>query len=269
MKRNLVLNTLVGSVFSLAPLLPIQTAFAQSIDYKAFASAMEKFLSSPTGQEKIANALQTHFQKKQAEQVESQRKTQEQELEDQFKNPVKLDLTGSPSKGNPNAKVVVVEFTDFQCPFCKRGSDTMAELLKAYPNDVRLVLKNMPLEMHPQARPAARAALAAGKQGKYWEMYDVLFDRQRDLADTLYPELAKSLGLNVAQFESDMKSEEIEKQITADMELGRKNGIQGTPGFFVNGVAVRGAYPLDHFKKIVDRHLGKTPAAKADGEKKA
>lgn len=238
--------------FGLANAVP---ASAQISD-QDFSAAMDKYLSG-AGAEKVANALEAHFRKKQQEAAEQQRKSAEQEMEEQFKNPVKIDPGSSPVKGPAGAKVTVIEFSDFQCPFCKRGKDTMDELLKAYPNDVKLVFKNLPLDFHQQAKPAAAAALAAGKQGKFWEMHDLLFENQGRLGDGLYEELAKELKLDVAKFKTDLKSPEIEKQIESDMSIARNNGIQGTPAFFVNGVAVRGAYPLDHFKKIVDRHLGK------------
>ncbi|MCB0317866.1 MAG: thioredoxin domain-containing protein [Bdellovibrionales bacterium] len=152
----------------------------------------------------------------------------------------------------------MVEFSDFQCPYCKRGADTMAEVLKAYPNDVNLVFKNLPLPFHKQAGPAAKAALAAGKQGKFWEMHDRLFNNQQRLSAGFYEEQAKDLGLDVEKFKTDLNDPELEKQLKADMDLAQKHGISGTPGFFVNGVEVRGAMPVDHFKGIIDRWLKET-----------
>ena len=111
------------------------------------------------------------------------------------------------------------------------------------------------MAFHKQAKPAAAAALAAGEQGKFWEMHDALFNNQRSLSPTFYEEQAEKLGLDVDKFKKDMESEAIQKQIDEDVKLAGKHGISGTPGFFVNGVAVKGAYPLDHFKKIVDRWL--------------
>ena len=109
--------------------------------------------------------------------------------------------------------------------------------------------------MHPEAEPAARAAWAAQKQNKFWEMNDELFGSQDKLGAAFYDEAAKKIGLNVEQFKKDMASPEAAAAVKADSELGDKLGVQGTPNFFVNGVAVRGAYPADHFKKIIDRHL--------------
>lgn len=227
-----------------------------------FQKAIEKYLSTPAGQEKLGKTLEDYFRKRQESAKKEQEDRQAAEFEEQFKNPVKIDVGNSPVKGPANAKITVVEFSDFQCPFCKRGANTMDELLKAYPNDVRLAFKQLPLPFHNEAMPAAKASLAAGKQGKFWEFHDALFANQDKLSAAFYLQKAKDLGLDVEKFTKDMNAPETEAQVKADMEIGSKNGIQGTPGFFVNGVAVKGAYPIDHFKMIVDRHLGKTAPAK-------
>ena len=125
--------------------------------------------------------------------------------------------------------------------------------MKAYPNEVKLIFKNFPLPMHPQAKPAAKAALAAQKQGKFWEFYDILFANQGSLSPEFYLKKATELGLNIDKFKADMASPEVAKQLETDIGDGKTLGVQGTPGFFVNGVAVRGAYPLEHFKMIIDR----------------
>jgi protein-disulfide isomerase len=131
----------------------------------------------------------------------------------------------------------------------------MDDIVKAYGDKVRVVFKNLPLSFHKNAEPAARAALAANKQGKFWEMHDAFFNNQRGLNEEFYMTTAKNIGLNVDKFKADMNSDEIKKQVQADMELAKKHGVSGTPGFSVNGVMVRGAYPLDHFKGIIDRWL--------------
>lgn len=131
----------------------------------------------------------------------------------------------------------------------------MEKVLEMYPNDVKLVFKNLPLPMHPEAGPSARAALAAGKQGKFWEMHDAFFQNQAKLNENFYVEKAKSLGLNVDKFKADMASNEIAEMVKNDAAIAQQNDISGTPGFFVNGVAVKGAYPPEHFKKIIDRWL--------------
>ena len=233
-------------------------------DDKAMDQWFDKYLQTEAGQEKLGKAVEGYFRKMQERAQKDEASRADAEIEAQFKNPVKIDLANAPTIGPANAKITIVEFSDFQCPFCSRGAKTVKEVMKAYPNDVKVAFKNLPLPFHQQAVPAAKAALAAGKQGKFWEMHDVLFENQQNLTDELFVAQAGKLGLNVEKFKTDMASEEIAKQIEADKALAEKQGIQGTPFFYVNGVAVRGAYPAEHFKKIVDRWLagGAAPADK-------
>ncbi|RIL10670.1 MAG: disulfide bond formation protein DsbA [Proteobacteria bacterium] len=224
-----------------------------SADDKQFETQMQKYLATDAGQKAVGKSVEDYFKKKQSE-------AQEQQFEDQFKNRAKIDVGNSPSKGPSDAKITIVEFSDFQCPYCKRGMDTMEEVLKAYPKDVKLVFKHLPLPFHKEAMPAAKASYAAGKQGKFWEMHDALFINQDKLTADFYVEQAKTLGLNVDQFKKDMGSPEAEAAVKADKEIAEKNGIQGTPAFFVNGVGVRGAYPLDHFKKVIERLMNEKKA---------
>lgn len=229
------------------------TAFSQ-VDPQ-FSQSMEKYLASPEGQKALGKTVEDYFQKRQEEMIKERENKQKSEIEDQFKNPVKIEVGKSPVKGPANAKITLIEFSDFQCPYCKRGYDTVKQVMEAYPNDVKVAFKHLPLEFHKEAMPAAKASLAAAKQGKFWEFQSALFENQAKLSSAFYEETAKSLGLNLEQFKKDAASPEIEAQIKEDMELGAKNGIQGTPGFFVNGVAVKGAYPFEHFKMIIDRQL--------------
>ncbi|HMO02481.1 MAG TPA: thioredoxin domain-containing protein [Oligoflexia bacterium] len=246
---------LLANVF--LPVVFLANQAVADITDAQFEKMFEKFVTSDKGQAVLTKALQ-QYETKQREAAQKQAEARAKaELESQFKNPVKVDVGSSPTKGPSNAKITIVEFSDFQCPYCSRGKNVMEEVLKAYPQDVRLVFKNLPLPFHDQARPAARAALAAGKQGKFWEMHDALFDNQGSLQESWYVEKAKALGLDVEKFKKDMASTEIEEQIKTDETLARNLGIQGTPGFFVNGVAVKGAYPFDHFKMIIDRWLQK------------
>ena len=250
MKRILLSLLVVASLFSIT----VPATFAEVSDAE-FEKKLKTYLGTDQGKELVGGIVENYFREKQQEAAKLRQEREAKAVEDQFKNPVKLPTEGSPTKGPKDAKVTIIEFSDFECPFCKRGADTMDELLKAYPKDVKLVFKNLPLPFHKQAGPAAKAALAAGKQGKYWEMHDRLFNNQRRLSDSFYEEQAKDLGLDVAKFKADMKDPEFEKQIKEDMALAKKHGISGTPGFFVNGIAVKGAMPADHFKGIIDRWL--------------
>jgi protein-disulfide isomerase len=231
-----------------------QPAFAE-INEKDFDSAIGKYLETQAGQEKLGKAIQSYFARQQESQREEQAKRQQEAVEEQFKNPVKIDAGTSPAKGPADAPITIVEFSDFECPFCSRGKTTMDEVMAAYPGKVKLVFKNLPLPFHKRADPAARAALAAGEQGKFWEMHDAMFNNQRGLTDEFFVKTATDLKLDVAKFKADMESEKVKNQVKDDMKVAQDNGISGTPGFAVNGVLVKGAYPIDHFKMIVDRWL--------------
>ncbi len=230
------------------------------ISDKDFAAAIDKYLASDSGAEKVSNTVERYFQKKQVESARQQQEEKAKAFEEQFKNPIKIDPGNSPVKGPKDAKVTIIEFSDFQCPFCKRGYQTMEEVLKAYPKDVKVVFKHYPLPFHQQAVPAAKASWAAQQQGKFWEFHNELFENQNQLGDSFYTATATKLGLDLKKFEADRNSDAADKAVQADYDLGQQHGIEGTPGFFVGGVQVEGAQPIDNFKKIVDRLLNKASA---------
>ena len=174
-------------------------------------------------------------------------------------------LGDSPSRGPAVAKVTIVEFSDFQCPFCSRAGATVDALLKAHPDAVRLVYKNLPLPFHPRARPAALAALAAGRQGKFWEMHDKLFTNQRTLEQTDFEAHARALKLNMKQFKADLGDDALAAAVTADETLAQKVGARGTPTFFINGRKLVGAQPLPAFEAIYTEELTKAEAMLAAG----
>jgi len=148
---------------------------------------------------------------------------------------LQLDV-GSPSLGSTNAKIVIVEFSEFQCPYCARITPYLDSLTKANPDKIRLVYKNFPLSFHKDAPAAAAAAMAAQKQGKFWEYRWELASNFQSLNDSTFIEVAKKVGLNVDQFKKEMVLD-AEKQaiIDRDMKLGTEVGVQGTPNFYVNG----------------------------------
>lgn len=169
--------------------------------------------------------------------------------------PMPLQLAALPVKGNPNAKVTIIEFSDYQCPYCSKVEPTIDELLKAYPNDLRVAFINHPLGFHQNAMPAAKAAYAAHLQGKHWDMHAALFANQRALTPEFFKAKAQELGLDMAKFEADMNNPETEKIIKKGMDDARPYGIGGTPSFLINGVVFVGAQPLDNFKKVIDAEL--------------
>jgi len=220
-----------------------------------FSSQMKKFLETEAGQELIGSTAEEYFKAKQQKMRQQAQKQAGQDLEEQLKNPVKVNLGDSPSKGPDNAPITIVEFSDFECPFCARGKESIDAVKEQFGDKVRVVFKNMPLAFHKNAEPAAAAALAAGEQGKFWEMRELLFENQRSLNEELFVSKAKELGLNVDKFKKDMKSDSVKKQIEADKAEAERLGVRGTPNFFVNGVAVRGALPPAHFEGIINRIL--------------
>lgn len=228
---------------------------AADLDAASFEKAMDAYLAKEENIEKVSNSIQGYFAKKRESEGRAAQVAEEKRMEEQFKNPVKIDVGDSPVKGPKDAKVTVVVFSDFQCPYCAKGKDIVDQLAKEYPKDVKIAFKHLPLDFHPQAMPASKASLAAQKQGKFWEMHDYLFENQGKLADGFYETAAKDLGLDVEKFKKDFADPATEARIKKDVELVKTLGVQGTPNFFVNGVNLRGAYPLPEFKKIIDKWL--------------
>ena len=168
----------------------------------------------------------------------------------------KVELVdGTPSKGGKDPLVTIVEWSDFECPFCGRANPTLAQIDKEYGDKVQVQFRNQPLSFHKNAMPAAKAALAAHKQGKFWQYHDKLFENQKALGQDQLESYAGAIGLNVSKFKADMASPAIDAQVKKDMADGSKYGARGTPTFFVNGVPVRGAQPFSAFKTVIDKEL--------------
>ncbi len=169
----------------------------------------------------------------------------------------------SPSRGPKNAPVTLVLFSDFECPFCTRVEPTITQLEKEYAGKIRVVWKNFPLEFHKNAKPAAKAALAAGEQGKFWEMHGKLFQNQRALDRPNLEKYAQELGLDMSRFKAALDGPKFDAQIADDMKEAASVEVTGTPASFINGRKIGGAYPYDTFKKIVEQELGKKGPAVA------
>ena len=172
---------------------------------------------------------------------------------------------GNNGKGTWPAKVVIVEYSDFQCPYCSKATPAVNEIMKTYGKDVYFIYKHNPLGFHPNAEPAARAAAAAGLQGKFFEMHDKLFANYRNLTTDNFNKWAGEIGLNVATFKKDFASKAVKASVAKDQAEANKIGARGTPNFFVNGVPVRGALPFTAFKPIIDKELKKANALIAKG----
>jgi protein-disulfide isomerase len=169
---------------------------------------------------------------------------------------VEVDATG-PSKGPQGAKVTMVEFSDFQCPYCQRAEATVQKVLAAYGDKIRLVYKDYPLPNHPLAPKAAEAAHCAGDQLKYWEMHERLFSTGK-LEVLELKQHAKDLGLDAAAFEKCLDGGDKAKLVEANRKAGAEAGVNGTPAFFINGRLISGAQPFEEFKRIIDLELSRS-----------
>ncbi len=162
---------------------------------------------------------------------------------------------GDPMLGSPDAPVTIVVFSDYQCPFCSRHEETIAKVKEAYGDQVRVVFKQFPLAFHKQARPAAIAALAAGKQGMFWEMHYKIFANARALTQENFFAWAKELGLDMGAFETALAADETAAQVERDVASGGAIGVRGTPASFVNGVHLSGAQPYAKVDDLVQLGL--------------
>ncbi|MDD9968639.1 MAG: thioredoxin domain-containing protein [Myxococcales bacterium] len=172
----------------------------------------------------------------------------------------KVPVGKSAQKGSDDALITIIEFSDFQCPFCSRVNPTMADIVKEYGKDVRVIFKHNPLPFHKDAMPAAQAALEARDQGKFWEYHDKLFENQKALKPADLEKYAKDVGMNVAKLKTALKDEKHKAEAEADQKLARSLGASGTPAFFINGRNLRGAQPLPAFKAVIDEELKKAKA---------
>ena len=166
---------------------------------------------------------------------------------------VSVDSTG-PSKGPAGGSVTIVEFSDFQCPYCKTATATLEQVQRAYPDQVRLVFKHSPLPIHPEAFMAAQAAVCAEEQNKFWEYHDRLFSSS-DFSRQALKSYANELKLDSKSFETCLESEASRTAVSKDLQEAKKIGVQGTPTFVINGRVMRGAISLEAFKAAIDQEL--------------
>lgn len=167
----------------------------------------------------------------------------------------KLDLSRAPMRGQAQAPVTIIEFSDLQCPFCASVTPALRELMKQYPDQVRWVFKSFPLDFHADSPLAHAAALAAERQGKFWEMHDLIFANQHTLKrDNLLAE-ARSLNLDMGRFIADMDSADVKRQLETDKKEGEGLGVNGTPAFFINGTSLSGAMPMEQFQAAINNAL--------------
>jgi protein-disulfide isomerase len=166
------------------------------------------------------------------------------------------DTTPNGCKGDDCA-ITIVEYSEFQCPFCSRVLPTSKQVLEKYKGKIRWIVRNFPLDFHPNARSAAHASLCAHQQGKYWEMYQILFENQRELEKEKLAGYAEKAGLDKAKYEACMNTAtaEMNKKIDEQMRVAQTYGVSGTPAFFINGRKISGALPFENFEKIIEEEL--------------
>jgi protein-disulfide isomerase len=197
----------------------------------------------------ILEVLQKYALEEQQKEKQKEQQSQSEAIKLARKD-VKSFIGDSPTTGAKDRKIVMVEFSDFQCPYCSSASVEVKKFMAKHKDKVTLVYKHFPLtQIHPEALPAARASWAANKQGKFWEYHDALFANQAKLGEPLYLETAKSLKLDLKKFNADRKI--ADAAIVKDFTLGRKVGVEGTPTFILNGEVVAGSASLADLEKAL------------------
>ena len=175
-----------------------------------------------------------------------------------------VNVSSAPVRGNPSAPVTIVEFSDFHCPFCRKVQPVLVQLLSKYPDRVRIVYKDLPLDnLHPQARAAAEAARCAADQGKFWEFHDKLYAAGPDGSPETLKRFAQDVAVDVERFEACRSTRQHRAAVEKDVREGGSLGITGTPGFFINGRFLSGAQPVEAFARIVDEELAAMPQPSA------
>jgi protein-disulfide isomerase len=168
---------------------------------------------------------------------------------------IPISVDDDPFIGPEDAPVTIVQFAEFQCPYCGRAKEVIDQVMEKYPGKIKMVYRDFPLSFHDRAIPAAVAANCAGEQGQYWPMYDLLMSNQRALSDSDLTAHATKLKLDIDQWNTCRKDPKQEAEVQADFEDGSKAGVQGTPAFFINGIFLNGAVPLEQFTAIIDNEL--------------
>lgn len=197
----------------------------------------------------IIESVQAYQQERQ----EKIQKAAQEFLQKMRNNPAEI-IGDSPVTGAADKKIVLLEFSDYQCPFCAKAQETVKQFMNKYKDKVTLTYKHLPLiSIHPQALPAAKAAWAAHQQGKFWEYHEALFAQQNKLGEELYEEIAKTLKLDIAKFNSARQSNAASIAIQKDLQLAESIGIEGTPFFFINDQSLSGAVELAQMEKALER----------------
>jgi protein-disulfide isomerase len=230
-------------------------------EYKAFVAEkrIPESQINPQIKERIFAFLQTS-KKQDLVQAHVAKLTKSNPVEVYFSKPkmnVNVEVGASPFFGGEKAAVTIVEFSDFQCPFCSKGADVVTQIKKKYGNKVKVAFKHFPLPMHKEARPASEASMCVNEQSmvKFWKFHDLVFKNQGQLDNASLEKYAKESGADVKKFNECMSSKKYAEFVQKDLEYGEKIGVKSTPTFFVNGQLVSGAVPIESFSEIIDDEL--------------
>jgi protein-disulfide isomerase len=183
---------------------------------------------------------------------------QEKQLEDSFSNPLSPEISSRDViKGPKDAPITIVEYSDFECPFCARGFNTVTDIMNKYPGKVRFIYKHLPLSFHPSAMLSAQyyEAIALQSPRKAMKFHDMIFAQQAKLkmGEAFLTKLAKELKVDLLKLKKDINSDQVASKIEADISEAKKFGMSGTPGFIINGIPVKGAYPAEYFDEIISK----------------
>lgn len=206
--------------------------------------------------EKFIEALNNAVKASQEGQGKKREEEEKKALEESFNKPLLAEIRSDESfRGNADAPITLIEYSDFECPFCSRGFNTVMELMEKYKGKIRFAYKHLPLSFHPQAMPAAQyyEAIRLQSPEKAWAFHDAIYKNQRALqnGEKFLKEEANKLKVDMAKLAKDVKSEAVQARIDADIAEAGKFGFQGTPGFLLNGIPVKGAYPASHFDSLI------------------
>jgi protein-disulfide isomerase len=237
-------------------LAEIKPAAVTDADVDAFYTQNKDRIPRP--KEEVAGQIKQYLEQ------QGQQKAQQDfyaKLQDKYKveykiEPMRVEVAATgPAQGPANAPVTIVEFSDFQCPFCSRVIPSLNQVKEKYGDKVRIVFRQYPLPMHPQAQKAAEASLCANDQGKFWQLHDAMFANQQALGVDQLKAKATELGLNAETFNSCLDSGKYAAQVAADMKEGSAAGVSGTPAMFINGRFVNGAVPFEEIASVIDDEL--------------
>jgi protein-disulfide isomerase len=237
-------------------LAEIKPAAVTDADVDAFYEQNKAQIPRPKDQ--VAAQIKTYLEQQGQQKARTEYfKTLEAKYKVDYKlEPIRVEVAATgPAKGPANAPVTIVEFSDFQCPFCSRLTPTLKQVEEKYGNKVRLVFRQYPLPFHPNAQKAAEASLCAADQGKFWELHDAMFGNQGELGVDQLKAKAASLGLNADKFNKCLDSGEKAAAIQADIKAGSAAGVSGTPAMFINGRFINGAVPIDNITTVIDDEL--------------